>query len=626
MAAFAFALYHSTLLPGLDFGDTASFQAAVGESAPTPRQAYPLYFAIGKLAAALTRTEPAVALNLASAVAGALGAGVLVWVASGLTGSLVAGAAGGLLLASSYTFWTQAIIAEVYALHLLLMGLVIGSVLWWDREPTRARLTVVFAVYALAFGNHLMSILLLPALMLYIASAPGGLRMLVSPKTLGLAVLCAAAGTSQYLWNAASLWQLPDADWTLPSFLRAFWFDVTKSDWRETMILTVHPAALKLRPAMYLFEIRQQIGLVGAVLAVVGSVALLRRRRLALLLFSAYVPAVVFAATYNVGDAHVFFLPSHQIAILFAAAGMSAALSLSNSAPAPVRAPLLAAMITAAIAYPLWRAWDAFPAVDRHDDRRPVSWLSAIVAGLDDRALLLGDVNWQLENGFDYYTRRLRPELNFVRSEGTLLTLPFLVRDNLDAGREIAATPVARDLTRTAYGDLFTFTPDTRVSAPALAMRLSRLPPGTPYVLGLLAPYPDLPFDRGELADAVKLLTAGTATLDRGPSYSVLAGRVGGRPLILRQAERPFREKFSFGALAIDVRMESWLPTDTIRRAGFGHVIVGRRHVLTLERGVSVVALSPEGVPVRAEYASGLFAPLPRFLVSFRRSEGDPSR
>jgi hypothetical protein len=58
--------------------------------------------------------------------------------------------------------------------------------------------------------------------------------------------------------------------------------------------------------------------------------------------------------------------------------------------------------------------------------------------------------------------------------------------------------------------------------------------------------------------------------------------------------------------------MESWLPTDTIRRAGFGHVVVGRRHALTLERGLNFVTL-PAGEPV---YGSGLFAPVPRLVLS----------
>ena len=37
--------------------------------------------------------------------------------------------------------------------------------------------------------------------------------------------------------------------------------------------------------------------------------------------------------------------------------------------------------------------------------------------------------------------------------------------------------------------------------------------------------------------------------------------------------------------------MDSWLPSDTFRRAGFGHVLRGREHVLILERGVNMVWL-----------------------------------
>jgi hypothetical protein len=55
-----------------------------------------------------------------------------------------------------------------------------------------------------------------------------------------------------------------------------------------------------------------------------------------------------------------------------------------------------------------------------------------------------------------------------------------------------------------------------------------------------------------------------------------------------------------------------------MRRAGFGHVIVNRRHVLTLERGVSLVALGENGDTRLAGYASGLYAPEPRFRIRAR--------
>ncbi len=57
------------------------------------------------------------------------------WVASALTGSVLAGVWAGLLLGASYTFWSQAIIGEVYTLHLCLTSLVLAAGLWWHRQP-----------------------------------------------------------------------------------------------------------------------------------------------------------------------------------------------------------------------------------------------------------------------------------------------------------------------------------------------------------------------------------------------------------------------------------------------------------------------------------------------------------
>ena len=57
------------------------------------------------------------------------------------------------------------------------------------------------------------------------------------------------------------------------------------------------------------------------------------------------------------------------------------------------------------------------------------------------------------------------------------------------------------------------------------------------------------------------------------------------------------------------------LPADTIRRMGFGHVLVDRRHVLTLDRGASFVALGPAAAPLVSAWAGGLYAPQPRYVI-----------
>jgi hypothetical protein len=204
--------------------------------------------------------------------------------------------------------------------------------------------------------------------------------------------------------------------------------------------------------------------------------------------------------------------------------------------------------------------------------------------------------------------------LNVVRAAHRVLALPRLVRDNLAGCRSVLATPLARDLLRAAYGDMFAFTPDARAPRHPLHERLGPLPEGAVYVLGLLAPYRDLAFDGLELDAAARRLTGGTATLAPGASYQILAGIVGQAPSLSRKTDAPFRRTVAIGGRKIDVRMESWLPADTMRRAGFGHVVVNGRHVLTLERGVSALVLRPDGTTTIA-YASGLFAPIGRDFV-----------
>ena len=78
LAVVAFLCYYATLLPGLDLGDSASFQTGVGSLTLNPRQAYPLYYGLGNLFVWLHPGEPARALNLASAVYGALAVGLAV--------------------------------------------------------------------------------------------------------------------------------------------------------------------------------------------------------------------------------------------------------------------------------------------------------------------------------------------------------------------------------------------------------------------------------------------------------------------------------------------------------------------------------------------------------------------
>jgi hypothetical protein len=614
VSACAFALYRATLLPGVDFGDTGSFQATVGSPVISPRDGYPLYFAIGSLFLHTTHGEPAHALNLASAVEGALASGAIVLAAAELSGSVAAAIAAALIFAASYTFWSQSIIAEVYALHALFVSATLLLLLRWELEPTLIRLTAFLGVYALGFGNHLSMVLLLPGYALFLlVAAPGGWRSIVRPRVIILATTIAVLGALQYAWNLRELWLRPHVPSGLLDALRIFWFDVTKSDWRETMVARVPRSMLGARIAMYGFDLRQQFGWPIPLLGVLGLIALWRSSwRRAALMLSLYVVNVLFAFSYNVGDTHVFYLPSHLfIAMLVAPALVLIAQTASRG---HMRGQVRIAVATAAIIYAAGRAYRDYPALDRSNDRRPAAVLSALTSGLDDQhAIFLTDLNWQIQNGLSYYTKAIRLEIADARMPDVLLYAPALIRDNHAIGRDVALTERARAKLTATYGPLLPTMRDTRVAAPALSEIVAGLLPKTRYVLTVLKPSRDLVPDEPALQSLVHAL-GGRINEQRG-DYVAIAGLSGQPPALVVDSSSPFRRTIDLDHVRVDVRMESWLDFDTIRRMGFGHVIAGREHTLIVERGVSFVAFDANGRAVQTAYAANIFAPQPRYVV-----------
>jgi MFS family permease len=611
VALAGFALYHATLLPGVDFGDTGSIQTMAGSSLITPRDGYPLYFAIGDLVLRLTRDEPARGMNLASAIEGAVACGLFVLVASELTGVLAAAIAAALLFGVSYTFWSQCVIAEVYALHISFVLATIYLLLRWEQQPSTGRLAAVFACYALGFGNHLSMILLAPGIIVFVFLAePRGWRHLLSGRVIALAAGLAFVGASQYLWNLRNLWLLPDPPVSLWDALRTFWFDVTKSDWRETMVLNVPQSMLADHLAMYWFDVRQQFGLVIIPLAVLGAVVLARRQpRRAVLLVMFYVANVMFAFSYNVGDAHVFYLPSHLMLAIVA----SAAVSAFAIGPRRLRALNVAACLLLGI-YALARGYVDYPALDRSRDTRPNQWLNAFTAGLDERRhLFLVDLNWQVANGVSYFTKSIAPEILVARMRDVLLYAPALILDNQAAGRDVVVNAQAGRLLTQSYGPLFELTPDN----PVLSLRdsIAGVARGSRYVLCVLKPARDFSIDTAELEAATRMLADGRDVALALDKYTVMAGIVGQPPALVASDDRPFARKLRLGNVPVEIRMDAWLNADTIRRMGFGHVIARRRHVLIVERGISFIAFGADTEPEVEAYAANLFANQPRYLV-----------
>ncbi|MSO46293.1 MAG: DUF2723 domain-containing protein [Acidobacteria bacterium] len=605
----AFVLYHATLLPDMDLGDTPSFQARIGTLLLTPRDGYPLYTAIGTLFHQIARGTPAHALNLASAVEGAFACAVIVLVGVELSGSVAAAMAAALLFTTSYTFWSQSIIAEVYALHLLFVALTLLLALRWARQPTMGRLTLLFAIYAMGFGNHLSMILLAPGLVIFLfAAAPAGWRSVLAPRVLAVAAACACAGALPYAWNLHTLWLLPDPPLGIVDAFQRFWFDVTKADWRETMVLEVPRAMMRDHAAMYAFDLNQQFGWAGPLIAIVGLAQLVRANwQQAVLVVTVYLANLSFAFGYNVGDAHVFYLPSHLTVALLA----SPALVLLGDV---LRQRHLATALL--FVYVAARTWRDYPALDRSEDDRPTRVLAALTAGLDDRhAILLTDLNWQVQNGLSYFAKEIAPDIAHERMPAVILYAPALVADNASIDRDVALTERARRELAWAYGPLIASVPDLRVVVPTLADAVRDLPDGSRYVFCILRPTRELSLDWDDIGRALSTAAGGGPLEVPDGDYVAIAGRGGRAPDVVTGSNRPFRRSLDLDGVTVEIRMESWLAADTIRRMGFGHVIAAHYHTLIVERGVSFAAFDSSGRAIRTAYASNIFAPQPRYLI-----------
>ncbi len=165
-----FALYASTLAPTILFGDSGELVAAAKTLGVAHPPGYALYSLAGNLALRLPVGElPAVRMNLLSAISAALACGVLAVLVRRVSGSLSSGMLAGLLLGVSPTFWSQALIAEVYATALLLLLLIPFAVRRESRGGLGAR-GLYLAAYIAGTGvaHHPIGLFYLPAILLLI--------------------------------------------------------------------------------------------------------------------------------------------------------------------------------------------------------------------------------------------------------------------------------------------------------------------------------------------------------------------------------------------------------------------------------------------------------------------------
>lgn len=449
-------VYLLTLAPSVDFIDAGELAAVAhtwGIAHPT---GYPLFTLLAGLWAFLPIGSGIFRLNVFAAVLSAAAAGIAVQLffdllrglpqskakkgqgkKKGATfGATSAGVSGGsstaarmpddmlllksstaaaLILAFSATYWRTALSIEVYALHILMLSLVLWSAarLFFlppaDGAVQRRRMMVTALLLGLSFSNHMSTVFLLPALLLLLVMTQ--FRAEGFWKNLGLSAAAFAAGLLPYLYLPLRAAAHPYLNWGNPvDFEKLFWH-VSGKQYSVWMFSSADAWGRQFTYALEAFA--RDMAWLALLPAAMGLAAALRRsRRLGFFLLLLFLTCLVWAAGYDILDIDSYFLLGFFVLAAWAAFGLAALARtrLLAGGAALLRDPLL---LGAIVIVPLLLQWGR---VSQSGNHLVEDYTRNMYRSLEAEALVIS-FQWDFWVSASYYQKLVEGE----RSDVTVL-------------------------------------------------------------------------------------------------------------------------------------------------------------------------------------------------------------
>lgn len=321
------AVYLATLAPSITFEDSGQIISAAATLGICHPSGYPAASLVGQLFTLVPAGNPAWRVNLASAVAAAGGALVLFLLLQRLLpGRAAAAAAAAVALACGRTYWSQAVVAEVYALNALAtLAVIYAAWNWYDRDDVRWGYAAAFLA-GLALGAHTSSsIVTLPVIGYFAARR----RRWPGVKTVCLSLGLAALGFMTYLYLPLRAVQGPAINWGDPRTLGRAVYHITRRAYGGPVL-----ARLEFLPR-HLWELARscykEFTPLGVAVGVLGLVAALAGRKKPWGFFAvmgavtgpvATVALVLLLQGHQLPEIDVWYIPFFAVTALFIAYGL----------------------------------------------------------------------------------------------------------------------------------------------------------------------------------------------------------------------------------------------------------------------------------------------------------------
>jgi 4-amino-4-deoxy-L-arabinose transferase-like glycosyltransferase len=440
LGAAAFVLYVVTLAPTVLAGDGGEFQFVpylLGVAHPT---GYPLYTMLGWLWSHLLPVgDVAYRMNLFSAFWAALAVAFVYPAALSLLRQVLPslspsvrrllGVLAAVTFAGTPTLWSQAIIAEVYGLHIFFVVLIFYLLFAWGEHRQRRSLYLAAFTFGLSLTHHSTTVLLVPAILVYVWLADRQVlrdwRMLLRVSMLLLLPLLL------YLYIPLRAPHTPYLRLPLTDQRDLILYENTWSHFAYFVLGGPFGGSLDLsvdlgaRLAMSWGFLRDEVGWLGVVLVLVGVVGLAVGRpatgsgrgavkdsggRWALLALTGltYIVSVAFNLVYTIGDIFVMYIPTYLVVVLWLTVGVGTLAALFHR-----QRVASVGIVLAFFALPVWLALTHFASVDQsRNSGARARWETILAEPLpSDAVLVSNDRNNIMPMWYFQYVDGQRPDL-----------------------------------------------------------------------------------------------------------------------------------------------------------------------------------------------------------------------
>lgn len=373
------AIYLCTLLPGVGYsGDCAKFQF-VGPILGTPHATgYPLYILISwTFSNFIPIGSLAYKMNLLSAVFALSTCLTLYHIMRAVGISRLVAWSATLVFGLTPTFWSQALVAEVYTLNSFLLSLVLLMMIRWRNEQNNVFFFISVGIYALSFGNHLTMITILPALLVHVWLTDK--TRFLDIRTLIAVTLLIIVGASQYIYLPVRFFtgespylELQVRDWG------TFVYYVTGAQFKPAMFMFTFEEIITNRLIMFLKQLWSELHILLP-LFVFGVVQRKVNHSLWLLWLS-LIGSLVFALNYGIREIAPYFIPAWLILSIFVGLGMQ-----RISEYYPERWWLRSLLVVLPIAMLLWN----YDAIDQSDNVEEAARIEAVLEAVKRDAVII---------------------------------------------------------------------------------------------------------------------------------------------------------------------------------------------------------------------------------------------